>query len=85
MQRTLGDLLISLLLGLGTIPLASPFLLWWIHESYERYVWVISGPYSYDNLGGGPFRVMVYSGLFATGFVLTSIAPMLRSLLRDPS
>jgi hypothetical protein len=73
-------------LGLGTILLASPFLLWWwIHGSYERYVWIISGPYIYDNLGGDPFQVMVYSGLFAAGFGLTSIALILRSLLRNPS
>jgi hypothetical protein len=73
------------LLGLGTIFLVSPFLLWWwIHGSYERYVWIISGPYPYDNLGGGPFQVMVYSGLFATGFVLTSLALILRSLIRNP-
>ena len=56
----------------------------WIHGSYERYVWIISGLYPYDNLGGGPFQVMVYSGLFAAGFVLTSIALIIRSLLRNP-
>jgi hypothetical protein len=84
-RRALGDLFSSLL-GLGAILLASPFFLWWwIHGSYERYVWIISGPYPYDNLGGGPFGVMVYAGLFAAGFVLTSIAPTLRSVLRNPS
>ena len=72
-------------MGLGAILPASPFLLWWIHGSYERYVWIISGPYPYDNLDGGPFQVMAYSGLSAAGFVLTSIAPILRSLLRNPS
>lgn len=85
MRRALGEFFSSLLLGLGTILLASPFLLWWwIHGSYERYVWIISGPYPYDNLGGGPFQVMVYSGLFAAGFVLTSVALIRRSLIRNP-
>ena len=85
MRRALGELFSSLLLGLGTILLASPFLLWWwTHGSYERYVWIISGPYPYDNLGGGPFQVMVYSGLFAAGFVLTSLALILRSLIQNP-
>ena len=57
----------------------SPFLLgWWIHGSYERYAWIISGPYPYGNLGGS-FQLMVYSGLFAAGFVLTPIA-----LIRSP-
>lgn len=85
MRRVLGDLLSSLLLGLGVILLASPFLLWWwIHGSYERYVWIISGPYPYDNLGGGPFQVMLYSGLFAAGFVLTCLALILRTFVRNP-
>ena len=85
MRRALGDLFYSLLLGFGTILLASPFLLWWwIQESYERYVWIIGGPYPYEYLGGGPFQVMVYSGLFAAGFVLTPSALIPRSLLRNP-
>ena len=85
MRRALGEFFSSLLLGFGTILLASPFLLWWwIHGSYERYVWIISGPYPYDNLGGGPFQVMVYSGLFAAGFVLISLALILRSLIQSP-
>jgi hypothetical protein len=84
-RRALGDLFSSLL-GLGAILLASPFFLWWwIHGSYERYVWIISGPYPYDNLDGGPFGVTAYSDMFAAGFVLTSIAPTLRSVLRNPS
>ncbi len=81
----LGDLISSLLLGLGMILLASPILLWWwIHGSYERYVWIISGPYPYDNMGGGPFQVMLYSGLFVAGLVLTSLALILRTFIRNP-
>jgi hypothetical protein len=54
-RRAPGDLFSSLLLGFGTMLLASPFLLWWwIHGSYERYVWIIGGPYPHDYLGGGP-------------------------------
>ena len=67
------------------ILLASPFQLWWwIHVSYERYFWIISGPYPYDDPGDGPFQVAVYSRLVATGFVLTSLAPVLRSPMRHP-
>jgi hypothetical protein len=62
-RRALGDLFYSLVLKLGTIFLASPFLLWWwIQGSHERYVWIIGGPYPYDYLGGGPFQ-----GWFARG------------------
>ena len=64
--------------------LASPFLPWWIHGRNERHVRITRGPYPYDNLGGGPFQV-VYAGLFAAGFVLVSLALVLRSLVRRPA
>ena len=84
MRRVLVDFVSSLMLGLGMVLLTSPFLLWWwIHGSYERYVWIISGPYPYDNLDGGPFQLMVYFRLFIGGLVLTSIALILRSALKN--
>ena len=79
-----GRVLLFAVAGGGTIFLVSPFpLWWWIPGSYERYVRIISVPYPYDNLGGGPFRVMVYSGRFAAGFVLTSLALVLRLPIRN--
>ena len=84
MRGLIADTVSSLMLGLGVMLLASPFLLWWwIHGSYERYVWIISGPYPYDNLGGGPFQLTLYFGLFTAGSVLTSIALIPRPALRD--
>ncbi len=81
----MGEFFSSLLLGLGTILLASPFLLWWwIHGGYERCVWIISGPYLYDNLDGGPFQVTVCSGLVAATFVLTSLTLRPRPPIRSP-
>ncbi len=64
--------------------LASPFLLlWWIHGDYERYVWIISGPYPYDNFGGGPFPLFMYLSLFLIGLSLAAFAVALRvALLR---
>jgi hypothetical protein len=60
------DLPSSLASVLGFVFLASPFLLcWWIYGDYERYVWLISGPYPYDNL-------------ISIGFVLTGVAVRLR-------
>jgi hypothetical protein len=41
-RRALGALFSSLLLGFGTIFLASPFLLWRIHGSYDRHIWILS-------------------------------------------
>jgi hypothetical protein len=72
------------MLGVGMVLLASPFLLRrWIHGSYERYVRIISGPIPYDNLGGGPFQLMVYFGLFTAGLALTPIALILRSAVEN--
>jgi hypothetical protein len=66
-------------LRLGFVFLVSPFLLlWWIHGDYERYVWIISGPYPYDNFGGGPFQLLMYLRLFWMGLVLTGVAVGLR-------
>ncbi len=73
----------SLLLGLGFVFLASPFLLWWwIHGDYERYVWIISGPRPYDNFGGGPFQLVMYTTLFLTGLSFTVVALAVRAALR---
>ena len=81
----MGEFLYALFLEPGAILLVSLCLSWWwIRGSYERCAWTISGPYPYDNLGGGPFQVMVLSGLFAAGFVLTSLALILRSPIRKP-
>ncbi len=46
--------------------------------------WIIDGLYPCDDLGGGLFYVIGLSGLFAAGFVLTSLALILRSLIRKP-
>ena len=70
------------MLGLGLVFLMSPFLLWWwIHGDYERYVWIISGPFPYDNFGGGPFQLLLYLRLFFVGGVLTGVALGLRVAL----
>ena len=53
------------------------------HGDYERYVWITSGPYPYDNFGGGPFQLFMNLGLFLIGLVLTGFAVGLRvALLR---
>lgn len=52
-------LLSSLLLGLGFISLLSPiFFYWFIHGSYERYLWIINGPWPFSDFGGGPFQLI---------------------------
>jgi hypothetical protein len=72
-QVRLGTLLLdfisSLLIGLGVIAAFSPFALyWWIHADYNRYTWIIQGPYPYSNFGGGPFQMVL--GLWLTGLAV---------------
>ncbi len=53
----------------------SPFALnWWIHGDYERYIWIIRGPYPYSNFGGGPFQLAMYVGLFLFGVILIVVS-----------
>jgi len=63
------------LYGIGTTFMLAPlFLYWWIHGNYERYIWIISGPAPYNKLGGGPYQLASYSGLFFGGVFLAIIA-----------
>lgn len=71
MKNNIINFSLSLLLGLGTILLFSPFALyWWIHGDYDRYLWIINGPYPYSSFGGGPFQLVMGLGLFLCGIVL---------------
>lgn len=71
MKNTIIEFLFSLLAGIGSIFLVSPFILnWWIHGNYDRYIWIISGPSPYNKFGGGPFQMAMYLGLFLVGIVL---------------
>ena len=74
MNNKIINFFLSLLLGLGTILLLSPLALnWWIHGDYDRYLWIINGPYPYSSFGGGPFQLVMYLGLFLCGIVLIAI------------
>jgi hypothetical protein len=68
---------------MGLVLLASPMLLWWwIHGDYERYVWIISGPQPYEQFGGGPFQLFMYTSLLLIGTLLTAVALLLKVALR---
>lgn len=63
--QALKSCLSDLLLGLSFLFILSPAILYWfIHGSYERYIWLINGPYPFSHLGGGPFQIFLYAGLF---------------------
>ncbi|PIU98541.1 hypothetical protein COS61_00810 [Candidatus Wolfebacteria bacterium CG03_land_8_20_14_0_80_40_12] len=64
---------------MGAILVFSPILLyWWIHGDYNRYLWIISGPFPYSHFGGGPFQLVLYSGLFLAGVLFFAITFILR-------
>ena len=74
MKYKLIDFFLSLILGVGTILVVSPFFLhWWIHGDYDRYIWIIHGPYPYSNFGSGPFQLAMNLGLVLKGVVLLVI------------
>ena len=82
MKRFIIDIVSSVLLGLGIILLASPLLLyWWIHGSYERYIWIINGPYPYSSFGSGPYQTALGLGLVFIGALLVLVAILLRRKL----
>lgn len=65
----------DLLLGLGFIFIISPAILYWfIHGNYERYIWILNGPYPFSHFGGGPFQLFMSVGLFIVGIGLIVIS-----------
>lgn len=75
MKKQLTSVFISdLLLGLGFIFIISPAILYWfIHGNYERYIWILNGPYPFSHFGGGPFQLFMSVGLFVVGIALIVI------------
>jgi len=65
----------SILRFSGVIFLLSPILLYWlVHGSYDRYLWIINGPFPFSHLGSAPFQILVYMGLVAVGILLILIS-----------
>ena len=60
----------TLFMGVSLIFLISPFLMYqFIHGDYERYVWIINGPFPFSNFGSGPFQLWMYAGLIFLGLI----------------
>jgi len=71
----LKKIILALFLVLGSVIVISPVALYWfIHGDYDRYIWIISGQYPLSSLGGGPFQMFVYAGLFILGISLILLA-----------
>jgi hypothetical protein len=79
MGRIVKEYISGLFLGIGFILIISPSVLFWfIHGSYERYIWIINGPYPFSHFGGGPFQLFMYLGLFIMGVILIAISVALK-------
>ena len=75
MKNKIINFFISLSLGLGTVFLLSPLALnWWIHGDYNRYLWIINGPYPYSDFGGATFQLAMYVELFLLGVILIVVS-----------
>ena len=87
MKKQLTSVFISdLLLGLGFIFIISPAILYWfIHGNYERYIWILNGPYPFSNFGGGPFQLLASVGLFIFGIILIWISTIFKKKLKSYS
>lgn len=79
MRCPLKECISDLLLGLGFIFVISPAILYcFIHGDYERYIWILNGPFPFNRFGGGPFQLFMFAGLFAAGIGLIVIYVMLK-------
>jgi len=77
--KILFNIMLSILSGTGIIFIFSPLLLyWWIYGDYNRYLWIISGPFPYSHFGSGPFQLVLYGGLFLIGILFFTTAFILR-------
>lgn len=64
---------------IGFLFLISPLgLYWFIHGSYERYVWIINQPFPLSHFGGGPAQLLMYSGLILFGLILITFSFILK-------
>lgn len=74
-MKELKIILSNLLLLIGIEICLSPFILYWfIHGNYDRYIWIIDGPFPFNSFGGGPFQLLMYGGLLITGLVLIAVS-----------
>lgn len=74
-MKELKIILSNLLLLIGIEICLSPIILYcFIHGNYDRYIWIINGPFPFNSFGGGPFQLLMYGGLLITGLVLIAIS-----------
>jgi hypothetical protein len=60
-----------------------PFGCWWLHGDYDRYIWIINGPFPFSHLGSGPLQ-MGLTVLAALGGLVLIIAAVLFLVIKRP-
>lgn len=66
---------IVLQVALSIIFISSPLMLYWlIHGSYERYMWIISGPFPFSHLGSAPAQLLLDIFFVSIGIILIIFA-----------
>jgi hypothetical protein len=82
-MKNLIQIVSSLCLGLSFILFVSPiFLYWFIHGDYDRYIWIINGPFPFSHLGGGPFQLWTFIGLLFLGLIFVGLFLFLKIIGR---
>ncbi len=85
MRSTVQHLFASVLLGVGVLTLLSPLgLAWLIHGDQARYLWLISGPAPFNELGSGPVQLWTSLGLVLVGAVIMGVGVVLDLKRRLP-
>lgn len=80
-MKELKLIISNLLFLLGIEIFISPIILYWfIHGDYERYTWIINGPFPFSSFGGGPFQLLMYGGLCISGIVLITVSLIVKML-----
>lgn len=83
-MKELKIILLNLLLLIGIEICFSPIILYWfIHGDFDRYIWIINGPFPFNSFGGGPFQLLIYGGLLITGLVLIAVSLIVKRKIRE--
>lgn len=73
------DILSSLILCFGTFCLILPLIIYClVHGNYQRYLWIINGPYPCNLLGSSTFQLWLTISLFILGLSAIGLGLILR-------
>jgi hypothetical protein len=74
-KLNLSKILLFIAIGISFSPI---ILYTFIHGDYERYIWIIKGPFPFNSFGGGLFQLLMYVSLFIIGVILIIISLIIK-------